>query len=421
MAYLLRVAEVAAGATEVVVHEWGVDENRAFSTGDVVVTLETEKAVVDIEAEQDGLLVSKLVPAGAAVEVGAPIALLADPGEEVEDVEVELIRLGVSAPMSGMASAGESPAPAAEGGDRAVVGSWSRAPNDENIGEETEGHQGRIFSSPLARRLARDASLPLSEIEGTGPGGRIVKRDVQAAVQGRRAFSTEGASDVQEYVDTPHTAMRLRTASRLTESKQATPHFYLRASARVDGLLALRRTLVDAGLRVSLNDLVVKAVAQAHIAVPEMNVMWTPDAVRSFRTVDVALAVATDRGLVTPVLRGVDATSLSDLGAQSRDLIARARAGTLRQHELEGGTITVTNLGMFGIEEFAAIINPPQSAILAVGEARQQPVVDHGALAVGTLARLVLSADHRPVDGAVAAKWLQELVLRLEEPVRLIL
>jgi pyruvate dehydrogenase E2 component (dihydrolipoamide acetyltransferase) len=215
--------------------------------------------------------------------------------------------------------------------------------------------------------------------------------------------------------------MRRAIASRLTYSNQSVPHFSLRATVRVDDLLAVRAQLNEPGEPpISLNDLVVKAVARAHVLVPEMNVVWGEDAVRTFRCVDVAVAVATDRGLLTPVLRGVENLSVSAVAAQLRELVDRARSGRLRQEELEGGAISVTNLGMYGTEEFAAIINPPQSAILAVGAARQEPVVEDGLLAVGTVMRVTLSVDHRPVDGALAARWLQTLVTLLEKPARIL-
>jgi pyruvate dehydrogenase E2 component (dihydrolipoamide acetyltransferase) len=224
------------------------------------------------------------------------------------------------------------------------------------------------------------------------------------------------------HTDVPHTPMRRAIARRLTESKQTIPHFTVRASVRVDALLDLRSELADAGTRVSVNDLLVKAVGRAHVAVPRMNAVWTPDATRTFSAVDVAVAVATPTGLVTPVLRGVERTSISLLAAASADLVERARAGRLRQDELEGGALTVTNLGMFGTEEFSAIINPPQSAILAVGAARPEPVVDAGGqVSVARLMRLTLSADHRVIDGALAAEWIRALVSILEKPVQILL
>jgi pyruvate dehydrogenase E2 component (dihydrolipoamide acetyltransferase) len=215
--------------------------------------------------------------------------------------------------------------------------------------------------------------------------------------------------------------MRKAVAARLTDSKATAPHFYVRGVARVDKLLDLRADLNDgADVRVSVNDLLVKAVAKAHQLVPAMNVVWTGDAIRSFSGVDVAVAVATGSGLVTPVLTSVEGRSITDIARATHDFVARARAGRLQQSELEGGSVTVTNLGMHGVDEFAAILNPPQAAILAVGAAKQEAVVTDGRLEVATVLRVTLSVDHRPVDGATAAQWMSAFVGLLERPVRIL-
>jgi pyruvate dehydrogenase E2 component (dihydrolipoamide acetyltransferase) len=218
-----------------------------------------------------------------------------------------------------------------------------------------------------------------------------------------------------------HTRMRRAIATRLTQSTRDAPHFFLRGTARVDKLLKLRARLNDPGnVSVTVNDLVVTAAARAHVLVPAMNVIWTPDAVRLFSGVDISVAVATEKGLVTPVLRRVDQMRLSAVAEATRDLVGRARSGRLQQEDLEGGTLTVTNLGMFGTESFAAIINPPQSAILAVGAALEKPVATKGRLKVGTVMRFTLSVDHRPIDGATAAQWMAAFTSLLEEPVRIL-
>lgn len=436
MASLLRMPEVAANAVEAVLQEWQVAENAAFSAEETIATVETEKAVIDVEAEADGVILKRLVADGALVEVGAPIALLGDPGEQVDDVDALLSELGVTSgaavvaperrmvpddPEGGTANTGTQnglPAPAAARDDTTDTA-------DSEGTTDPVDRDGRTFASPLARRLAREAGLAVQEIEGTGPGGRIIRRDVETAIASRTGSPASPAPPSAPagsgHADTPHTRMRRAIASRLTESKQTAPHFYLRSTVRVDELLRLRAQLNDgAPVKVSVNDLVIKAVARAHTMVPAMNVIWTPDAVRSFSSVDIAVAVATDRGLLTPVLRGVDSMSITAVAATVRDLAERAKAGTLRQEELDGGTISVTNLGMFGTEEFAAIINPPHSAILAVGAARQEPVVEDGQLAVGTVMRVTLSVDHRPVDGVLAAQWLAAFVSLLERPAQIL-
>jgi len=418
MVRLLRMPEVAANAVEAVLSEWPVPENTPFTAQDAIATIETEKAVVDVPADADGVILKTLVPAGAVVEVGAPIALLGDPGELVDDLGALLVELGVAPDSATSSPTTSAPEPS------------SAAPTSSGAAEAAGA---RIFSSPLARRLAREAGLSMADLRGTGPGGRIVRRDVELAAQARTishsqpATAPEPGPSVAEpaifagYVDTPHSRMRRAIAARLTESTRDTPHFYLHSTARVDKLMRLRARLNDSGsVRISVNDLVVKAAARAYVLVPTMNVIWTPDAVRSFSAVDISVAVATDRGLVTPVLRNVDQMTLSAVAAADSDLVSRARSGQLRQEELEGGTLTVTNLGMFGTEDFAAIINPPQSAVLAVGAALEKPVVTKGRLRPGTVMNLTLSVDHRPIDGAVAAQWMAAFVSLLEEPVQIL-
>jgi pyruvate dehydrogenase E2 component (dihydrolipoamide acetyltransferase) len=429
MPRLMRMPEVAAGGTEAVLQDWQLAENASFGADDVIATVETEKAVVDVEAEQAGVVLKLLVAPGTSVEVGAPIAVLADPGEQVGDLGAVLASLGV----------GELPAspPDPEGGRQEApptpeVPAGLAAAAAEPAGlapaaPSSNGHGGRIFASPLARRLAKERGLELAQLVGTGPGGRIVRKDVEAAAAPQPApqpLSRDKAEplsrDKAEFTDVSHSMMRRAIARRLTESKQTIPHFQLSASLRADELLRLRAGLKDAGTAVSVTDLLVKAAAVAHVAVPRMNAIWTAEATRQFSSVDVSVAVATETGLLTPVVRGVERSTVSAISAAVRDLVGRAREGRLRQDELEGGTLTITNLGMFGTESFNAIINPPQSAILAVGAARQEPVVVDGALAVGTVIRVTLSADHRVIDGALAAEWMAAFVAAVEQPLKLL-
>jgi pyruvate dehydrogenase E2 component (dihydrolipoamide acetyltransferase) len=419
----MRMPEVAAGGTSAVLHEWSVAERAEFGARDVLATVETDKAVVDVEAEEGGVVLRLLVAPGTSVEVGAPIAVLADAGETVDDVDAVLLALGAVQAASAAPDpegAPDQPAspPVPEAAVPATVGSGIAL-----HGAAGNGHvngRGRIFASPLARRLARDAGLPLAGLRGTGPGGRIVRRDVEAASTGRTAAAAAPVSSPAAFTDVPHTPMRRAIARRLTESKQTIPHFTVRATLRVEELLRLRAGLNAVGTKFSVTDLLLKAAARAHTVVPRMNAIWTPDATRTFSSVDLAVAVATPTGLLTPVVRGVEGLPVAAIAATVGDLVARAREGRLRQDELEGGTFTLTNLGMFGTEEFAAIINPPQSAILAVGAARQEPVVQGGELAVGTVVHVTLSADHRVIDGALAAEWMAAFVASVEEPLRLL-
>ena len=403
MARVMRMPGVAANATEAVLAEWLVEESGDFAATDAIATVETEKAAVDVEADAAGRVLKTLVPTGAQVAVGDPIAVLGDPGEQVDDLDALLASLGV-APATDVVVPERRDLPSDPGSAAPVADSTPSAPAN-----------GRVFASPLARKIAKDNGLEVDEVTGTGPRGRILRRDIEAALASR---SSEPAP---AYEEIPHSPIRRATARRLTESQQTGPHFYLRATVRAEALLALRTEInEDTTPRVSVNDLVVKAVGAAHQRVPEMNVTWTADAVRRYRTVDVAVAVATDRGLMTPVVRDVGSLTLTALAASVRDLSERARDGRLKQDELEGGSISVSNLGMYGVEEFAAIINPPHAAILAVGAVREAPVVENGAVVPASVISLTLSVDHRPLDGVTAARWLAVLEDLLEHPARIL-
>ncbi|MDA3644468.1 2-oxo acid dehydrogenase subunit E2 [Saccharopolyspora indica] len=411
MAELLRVPEVAADTTEVVLSTWLLAEGAAFAAGDPLVSIETDKAEVEVSADAAGVLLKTLCEPGVEVSVGEPVAVLGADGERVGDVDALLAELGVAVAQPGEAKPvvrREVPEPAAPV-------------------ESLEDRGGRIFASPLARRQAQDAGLDLAELTGTGPGGRIVRRDVEAAIAARREpgpapqdprpATTSGA-----YEDIPHSRMRKAIATRLTESKQTTPHFYLRARLQVEALLALREQVNSTGpVRVSVTDLLIKAVAKAHVAVPEMNAVWLPEAVRRFHHVDISVAVATDGGLVTPVLRGVEDLSISAISGQVRECADKARNGGLRPEDLRGGSITISNLGMFGVAEFDAIINPPQAAILAIGAIQDEPVVRGGSVVPAKVIDVVLSVDHRAADGALAAKWLDAFTRTVENPLQILI
>jgi pyruvate dehydrogenase E2 component (dihydrolipoamide acetyltransferase) len=418
MATIFRMPEVAANTTEAVLAAWSVAENTAFVAGDAIATVETDKAAVDIEADVDGVLLKVLVPAGASVSVGAPIAVLGTQDSTAHDLEAALTLLDLPAPVTRQAApAAPSSVPAPNAG--APAGAPAPSP--------------RVFASPLARRLASTAGLELAALDGTGPGGRIVRRDVEHAVARlvvaetpspsvaatEIAVPSQAASGASSHIDIPHSRMRKAIATRLTESKQTIPHFYLRGTCRVDKLLKLREQLNAEGPdRISVNDLIVKAAARTQVLVPGANVVWTPEATRSFPGVDISVAVSTGSGLVTPVLRSAEQPSVSAVAAQVRDFAARAENGGLRPEELEGGTLTITNLGMHGTEEFAAIINPPQAMILAVGSARPEPVVVDGRLKAATVMRVTLSVDHRVVDGVLAAAWMRAFIEVVEHPLR---
>ncbi len=423
MPELLRMPEVATGSTSAVLSAWQVDIDEQYSAGDVVAVLETDKAAVDMEAESDGRIVYFLADGGQEVSTGDPIAIWAAVGEDVADPQAAAQALGVGDAAS---AADTSAAAQIEAEESAPQTSPQVQVAQVPVSDE------RIFASPIARRLARGAGLALESIIGTGPNGRIRRRDVEAA----RASASAGtptapvtpaaqmvppSTSASGYREIPHTRLRKAIAARLTESKTTVPHFYLRGIAEVDALLDLRRRMNEGEeLRVSVNDFIVKAVAYAHAMVPEMNVIWTPDAVRQFDSVDISVAIATEKGLVTPVVRDVTNLSMSQLAETTKDFGQRAKTGALKQFELEGGSISISNLGMFGTQGFDAIINPPQSSILAVGAARETPLVREGSIVVGTTVEVSLSVDHRPIDGATAAQWMQVFLNALENPSKML-
>jgi pyruvate dehydrogenase E2 component (dihydrolipoamide acetyltransferase) len=414
MATVIRMPEVLAGASEAAIQSWLVSPGQSLEVGQPLAEIETEKAVVEYAAETSGTVLQLLAEAGVSLNVGDPIAVVGAEGESVEDV-------APAAPAAEPAPpAPVSAAPAPAVAEPAAPGPAAAAPPaPEPVADSGE----RQFASPLVRRLARERGLDLSGVRGSGPGGRIVRRDLEA-LPAAEASAPPAAAPAPlpsaapvEATEIPHTRMRKAIARRLTESKSTVPHFYLVADCRVDKLLALRAEAnATSPVKLSVNDFVLKAAAAAFVDVPEANATWGEEAVTRYSTVDMSVAVAIDGGLVTPVLRSVEKATLTEIARSVADLAERARSGQLRQHELEGGSFSVSNLGMYGVTEFSAIINPPQSAILAVGRATQQPVVDDGALAVGTVMTVTLSADHRVLDGALAAQWLAAFVKHIENP-----
>ena len=469
MAVIVRMPSVLAGATEAALAHWLVSPGDSVSVGTPIAELETEKALVEYAAEEAGIVGRLVLSEGDTSEIGSPIAVLVAPGETDADIDAVLGSQGLTTTASAGASTPTSQEPASPALSQAAPAvpatPTERAPVTVTApSSPANGHQaergGRVFASPLVRKLAGQRGIDLAGLAGTGPNGRIVRRDLErflatpaalarpapvgpppapaaagvagggeaehahvlddarsAQARGGSASAPAGATLI------PHTPMRRAIARRLTESKATVPHFYLVADCLVDELLALRgrvnewRPAGDRGaVKVSVNDFVLAAVAAAFGDVPEANVTWTEEGLLAYRSVDISIAVATEGGLVTPVLRGVEGLRLSAIARESAALAARARERRLRQHELEGGTFTVSNLGMYGTAEFSAIINPPQSGILAVGAARKQPVVVDDTLAVAAVLRCTLSVDHRAIDGALAARWLAAFTARLENP-----
>lgn len=429
MSTVVKMPQLAAGEETATVQSWLVAAGDEVSEGQAIVEVETEKAVVDFESESAGFFAGSLVAEGTTVDVGTPIAVIAGEGEDLDAALAEH-----SGGVSETEPADESVAEAAAAGTEASDSPAAQA--EHSVSTEPTG--ARRFASPLARKLAKERGIALDELTGSGPGGRIVRRDVEAhersnpeaagADQAEKSAQSTSAAlshspGEAAYEDVPHSKMRRAIARRLTESKSSVPHFYLTADVRMDALLELRSRVNDAASsKVSVNDFVIKAVAAALIDVPGANAIWTDEATRQFKSVDISVAVSVPGGLVTPVLRGVEGLSLTSISAQMKDLAQRARDGGLKQHELVGGSFSVSNLGMFGTQEFSAIINPPQAGILAVGAAAQRPVVNElGELEVATVMTVTLSADHRVLDGALAAEWLAALVKRIENPLGMLI
>ena len=419
MASVVRMPAALAGVTEAAIQTWVAKPGQQVAVGDVIAEIETEKAVVEYAAEVAGTVGRLLVPEGDTIDVGAPIAVILDAGEGDDAIASALAAAGAAEPAAPEPAAAAAPEP--ETAPAPVPAAPQDPPAEASVASPSPGvHTGRLVASPIVRRLARERGLDLSGVVGTGPGGRIVRRDLD----GLTAPAAPALATPVAATGTPEklSGMRKAIARRLTESKTTVPHFYVTAHCRVDRLLALRAQVNEAAPRkVSVNDFVLKAVAGALVEVPAANAIWGGDHILKFTGADVAVAVAVDGGLLTPVLRGVDRMSLVEVSATVAELAERARAGRLRQDELEGGSFSVSNLGMYGVDEFSAILNPPQSGILAVAAAKQQPVVDDGVLAVGTVMTVTLSADHRVVDGAVAAEWMAAFVRRIENPVTALL
>ena len=436
MASLLRMPGVSADADTALLESWSVAAGDAVSRGTALATVETDKALVEIEAESDAVVHTLLVEGGATVTVGDPIAVLAEPGEDPS------VAAALAAQLTGAAPARPEPEPSV---DTIAVAEDMRAPDPETpkapappqpaapapAARPARRPGERIFSSPLARRLAKEYGLELADIPGTGPANRITKADVEAAYAHAAHHAappvtapTPSASvEPSAVTRIPHTRLRRAIAGRLQASKQNAPHFYLTRELDLGPLLALRAQLNDGGdVRISVNDLLVKAAGLALQAVPEANVSWTDDALLQYASSDVAVAVASERGLVTPVVRGVETLGIAALSAAISDAARRAGEGRLQQKELEGGSLTVSNLGMFDVDEFAAILNPPHGAILAIGSAKPRPWVgDDGQLTVATTCRITASFDHRAIDGALGARYLQALADLIARPIRLLL
>lgn len=378
--------------TEGKVLKWHKRPGQAVTKGEPLAEIETDKVNVDIEAEESGMLLQIIAQEGQTVPVGANIAFIGAPGQRVETLR--------SAPAAPRAAAPAAPpAPA-------------RTPAVPEAGE-------RVKISPLARRLAAEHGVDLSTVKGTGPEGRITKEDIEALIASTAAPTARPAAPPVDYAELPLTRMRQTIARRMTESKQEAPHFYVTVEVLMDDAMRARQqlnTTLAEREKVSVNDFILKAVALALRQYPNLNSALVEGKIRRYSRVNIAMAVALPEGLIAPVIHDCDRLPIPEIGAKAKDIEERARSGRLRPEDYEGGTFTVSNLGMFDVESFIAIINPPHAAILATGRAQPRPVVRDNQVAVAFTMKLTLSADHRVTDGAEVARFLVEVKRLLENP-----
>ena len=442
--------------------KWHVKVGDKVKSGDVIAEIETDKATMEVEAVDEGTVAKIVVPEGASdVPVNNVIAILAGEGEDAksaassgaapprQEKAAQPAAKSEAAPVKDQPKADKPPAAKVPTAGAAEPAAPSRVSTAEPATPKANGG-GRIFASPLARRLAADNKIDLTQLAGSGPHGRIIQRDIEAALKGgigkavpaaapapgAAVAPPQGMSDAQvralfaegSYEVVPHDSMRKIIARRLVEAKTSIPHFYLTMDCRIDKLLALRAdinaaapvTKVEKGdvpaYKLSVNDLVIKAMAMALTAVPEANVTWTESGMLKHKHVDVGVAVSIPGGLITPVIRNADTKTLSQISNEMKDLAGRARKRKLKPEEYQGGSTAVSNLGMFGVKDFAAVTNPPHATILAVGAGEERAIVEKGEVKVATLMTVTMSTDHRAVDGALGAELLAAFKRNIEAP-----
>ncbi|MFN3827534.1 MAG: pyruvate dehydrogenase complex dihydrolipoamide acetyltransferase [Micavibrio sp.] len=412
--------------TEGKLARWTKKEGDKIKSGDVIAEIETDKATMEVEAVDEGVLGKILIAEGTeAVAVNTVIAMILEDGESASALSAAPKTAAVAAPQ---ASAPVTAEPAAKAGASVAAAPVAKAGT-------------RVFATPLARRIAAQMGIDLSKVQGTGPHGRIVKADLAGGGTHKTAAPATATASAPRppsagidakkqadllgmtYKELPNNNIRKVVASRLLESKQTIPHFYLTVECRLDELMAARErinTEAKGAFKLSVNDFVVKACAMALKAYPAANVSWTDDAILQFDHADISVAVSTPNGLITPIVKAAETKGLKEISNEVKDLAGRAREGKLKPVEFQGGTFSVSNLGMFGISEFSAIINPPQACILAVGAGEEKPYVEDGVIKVGTFMKCTLSVDHRAVDGSVGAEFLQIFKRYIENPVSML-
>ncbi|KAK0233246.1 pyruvate dehydrogenase [Armillaria fumosa] len=402
---------------------WKKKEGESFSSGDVLLEVETDKATIDVEAQDDGILAKIMVQDGTkGILVGTPIAIIGEEGDDLSgaaDAAVKATSSSKPKEEKPTELPKSEPTPKTESSPR---------PKEDIKAELPSGD--RIFASPIAKKIALERGIPLSKVKGSGPSGRIIREDVESYKPSATAppVSQPPAAAVPDYVDTPISNMRRTIGTRLTQSKQELPHYYVTVDIKMDKVLKLRevfnKTLADKGAKLSVNDFVVKAVACALADVPEANSAFLGEVIRTYKKADISVAVATPSGLITPIIRDVGAKGLATISTEAKALAKKAREGKLAPSDYQGGTFTISNLGMYDVSHFTAIINPPQSCILAVGSTQATivpaPEEERG-FKTAQIMKVTLSSDHRTVDGAVAARWMSAFKGYLENPLTFML
>jgi pyruvate dehydrogenase E2 component (dihydrolipoamide acetyltransferase) len=426
------LAKLSPTMEEGTIVKWSKKEGDAIKVGDVLAEIETDKANMEMEALGSGVLRKILVQAGGKAPIGSLIGVIADPNEDISAMLAEAAKAAPAAapqPAPAAAAPAAAPRPAAQAAPPPAAAQPPPAPALAAVPAPAAAPGGRVKSSPLARAIAAQKNVPLTLVAGSGPGGRIIKRDVEGYIASPRPAAGAPAAArpaapvpaVPAGTAIPVSNIRRVIAKRLSESAFTAPHFYVTVEIDMDAAVSLREQLIRAEeIKLSYNDLVVKACAKALTRFPTVNASWTGETIQTHAEVHVGIAVSIPDGLITPVVRNADRKHVVEIAHEIKDLAARARDRKLKPEEFTGSTFTISNLGMFDVTEFTAIINPPESCILAVGGVRKQPVVKNDELAVGHRMKVTLSSDHRVVDGALAAQFLAEVRRLLESPVSLL-
>lgn len=399
MAEIVRMPKLSDTMTEGVLAKWHKKIGDKIKAGDVLAEIETDKATMEFESFQDGVLLHIGVADGATAPVDSILAIL---GKEGEDISALL-----NQPTSK-----ESKAAPVEEKTSSVT---TAAP--QVVSESQKDNSGRLKASPLAKSIAKDKGIDLSQVTGSGDGGRIIKKDIENFKASAKSTPQSGMFGQESYEDVPLSQMRKTIARRLSESKFNAPHFYLTMEIDMDNAIEARKAINNSGVKISFNDLVVKAAAMALRKHPKVNASWLGDKIRYNHHVHIGVAVAVEDGLVVPVLKFADAKSLTQIGEEVKTFAAKAKEKKIQPADMEGNTFTISNLGMYGIDDFTAIINPPDSCIMAVGGIKQVPVVKNGQIVAGNIMKITLSCDHRSVDGASGSEFLLSFKQYLENPV----